>query len=225
MATPELILQVLARTTSPAPLLSPQTQEKHGNVVEFDPGGNKSRSYEAQQSLPTDLLGPSGFTFDGVRAGTRHPGRTLKTLGGSESDADGGVYFHVKDFDNSQAQTKYRPSREERLAPLCDRRVRGFVVVLAAFGPRAALRQSGYRLEQLSKQQRSLKEVNHQLTMRQAMLSDVRRVTALAEARGLATPPPERYAWQNRTIAPLMGSSEWRAITRRPALTGLPASP
>ena len=76
------------------------------------------------------------------------------------------------------------------------------VVVLAAFGPRAALRQSGYRIEQLSKQQQSLKEINHQLTMRQAVLSDVRRVTALAEARGLATPPPERYAWQNRTMIP-----------------------
>ena len=82
------------------------------------------------------------------------------------------------------------------------------LTVLAAFGPRAALRQSGYRLEQLSKRHQSLKEINHQLTMRQAMLSDVRRVTALAEAKGLAAPPTERYAWQNRTITPLVGRSE-----------------
>ncbi len=208
MATPELILQVLARTTSPAPLLSPQTQEKHGNVVEFDPGGNKSRSYEAQQSLPTDLLGPSGFTFDGVRAGRAiRAGLSRRSAAVSPTPMEG-VYFHVKDFDNSKRRRSIDPAEKSALRRYVIGGFVAVVVVLAAFGPRAALRQSGYRLEQLSKQQRSLKEVNHQLTMRQAMLSDVRRVTALAEARGLATPPPERYAWQNRTIAPLMGSSE-----------------
>ena len=118
------------------------------------------------------------------------------------------VYFHVKDLDNSKRRRRIDPA--EKSAWRCYV-IAGFVavvVVLAAFGPLPALRQSGYRLERLSKQHQSLKEINRQLTMRQAMLSDVRRVTALAEARGLAAPPPERYAWQNRTITPLMGRSE-----------------
>ena len=118
------------------------------------------------------------------------------------------VYLHVKDLDNSKRRRRIDPAEKSAWRRFVIGGFVAVVVVLAAFGPRASLRQSGYRLEQLSKQHQSLKEINHQLTMRQAMLSDVRRVTALAEARGLAAPPPERYAWQNRTITPLMGSSE-----------------
>ena len=208
MATPELITQLLARSASPAPLLSPRTQEKHGKVVEFDPDGNKSRSYEAPESPPTELLGPGGFTFDGVRAGRAiRAGLSRRSAAASQMPMED-VYFHVKDLDNSKRRRRVDPSEKSALRHHV---VGGFLivfVVLAAFGPRAAVRQSGYRLEQLSKQHQSLKEVNNQLTMRQAVLSDVRRVTALAEAQGLAAPPPERYAWQNRTITPLTGGSE-----------------
>ena len=208
MATPELITHLLARTTSPAPLLSPRTQEKHGKVVEFDPDGIKSRSREAEEFLPTELLGPTGFTFDGVRAGRAiRAGLSRRSVATTPMPMED-VYFHVKGFDNSKRRRRIDPAEKSALRRYV---VGGFVavvVVLAAFGPRAALRQSGYRLQQLSKQQQSLNEINHQLRMRQAMLSNVSRVTALAEARGLATPPPERYGWQNRTITPLMGSSE-----------------
>jgi len=208
MATPELITQVLERAASPAPLLSPRTQEKPCKVVEFDPDGKQSRSYEAQQSLPTDLLGSSGFTFDGVRAGRAiRAGLSRRSAATSPMPMEN-VYFHVKGLDNSKRRRRIDPAEKSALSRYVIGGFVAVVVVLAAFGPRAALRQSGYRIEQLSKQQQSLKEINHQLTMRQAVLSDVRRVTALAEARGLATPPPERYAWQNRTITPLTGSSE-----------------
>ena len=213
MATPELVTQLLARTTSAAPLfaaplLSPRTQEKHGKVVEFDPDGTKSRSSEAPQSPPTELLGPGGFTFDGVRAGRAvRAGLSRRPAAASPMPMED-VYFHVKELDNSKCRRRADPAEKSALRRYV---IGGFVAVvfvLAAFGPRAVLRQSGYRLERLSKQHQSLKEINHQLTMRQAVLSDVRRVTALAEARGLAAPPPERYAWQNRTITPLAGRSE-----------------
>ena len=208
MATPELVTQVLARTTSPAPLLSPRTQEKHGKVVEFDPDGKKSRSYEAPESPPTELLGPGGFTFDGVRAGRAIRAGLSRRLAAASPMPMEDVYFHVKVLDNSKRRRRIDPAEKSAWLRYVIGGFVAVVVVLAAFGPRAALRQSGYRLEQLSKQHQSLKEINHQLTMRQAMLSDVRRVTALAEAKGLAAPPPERYAWQNRTITPLMGRSE-----------------
>ncbi len=208
MATPELITQMLAHTERTAPLLSPRTQEKHGKVVEFDPDGKKSRSYEAQQSLPTELLGPKGFTFDGVRAGRAIRAGLSRRLAAASPMPMEDVYFHVKGLDNSKRRRRIDPAEKSAWRRYVIGGFVAVVVVLAAFGPRAALRQSGYRLEQLSKRHQSLKEINHQLTMRQAMLSDVRRVTALAEAKGLAAPPPERYAWQNRTITPLMGRSE-----------------
>ncbi len=208
MATPELITQMLARSASPAPLLSPRTQEKHGKVVEFDPDGNKSRPCEALESPPTELLGPGGFTFDGVRAGRAiRAGLSRRSAAASQMPMED-VYFHVKGLDNSKRRRRIDPAEKSAWRRYVIAGFVAVVVVLAAFGPRASLRQSGYRLEQLSKQHQSLKEINHQLTMRQAMLSDVRRVTALAEARGLTAPPPERYAWQNRTITPLMGRSE-----------------
>ncbi len=208
MATPELITQMLARAASPAPLLSPRTQEKHGKVVEFDPDGKKSRSYEAPESPPTELLGPGGFTFDGVRAGRAIRAGLSRRLAAASPMLMEDVYFHVKGLDNSKRRRRIDPAEKSAWRRCVIGGFVAVVVVLAAFGPRAALRQSGYRLEQLSKQHQSLKEINHQLTMRQAMLSDVRRVTALAEARGLTAPPAERYAWQNRTITPLMGRSE-----------------
>lgn len=213
MATPELITQMLARTASPAPLLSPRTQEKHGKVVEFDPDGKKSRSYEAPESPPTELLGPRGFTFDGVRAGRAIRAGLSRRLAAASPMPMEDVYFHVKDLDNSKRRRRIDPAEKSAWRRYVIGGFVAVVVVLAAFGPRASLRQSGYRLEQLSKQHQSLREINRQLTMRQAMLSDVRRVTALAEARGLAAPPPERYAWQNRTIAPLMGRSELASIS------------
>ena len=79
---------------------------------------------------------------------------------------------------------------------------------MTSFGPVAAKRQSGYRLRSLNSQYQKLQVVNSQLKDRRAKLSNVHRVQGLAKARGLAAAPPERYAWQDRTIRPSSDGSE-----------------
>ena len=82
------------------------------------------------------------------------------------------------------------------------------VFCLTSFGPVAAKRQSGYRLLSLNNQYQKLRVVNSQLKDHRAKLSNVQRVQGLARARGLAAAPPERYAWQDRTIVSAEANSE-----------------
>ena len=118
------------------------------------------------------------------------------------------VCFYVKDVDNSGRRRKVDPADKSMLGRLVVLGGLAVMFCLTSFGPVAGLRQSGYRLESLNRRHRSLLEVNRQLKMHSAMLSDVRRVTDLAESRGLAAPPPERYAWQDRTIMPPSDGAE-----------------
>ena len=117
------------------------------------------------------------------------------------------VYFHIKAIDNSQIRRLPDPKSKAMWLQLVGAGVLGLGLLVAVLAPRLLLRQSGYRLEQLSQTRQELVEVQDQLRVRQAMLSDLRRVTALAPRQGLAATPPERFAWQDRTIAPVEGRS------------------
>jgi hypothetical protein len=45
-------------------------------------------------------------------------------------------------------------------------------------------------------------EFNQQLKVRQAMLSDLQRISVLAAEQGFVEPPTDQFEWQDRTIAP-----------------------
>ena len=100
MATAELGLHPARRTLAAADLSPLELEEKHSNVVVFDPNGQASRGW----SLASESVGPepaSGFTYDGVRAG-----RAIRTGLSRRSAASRPlpmeqVCLYVKAIDNS----------------------------------------------------------------------------------------------------------------------------
>jgi hypothetical protein len=142
-----------------------------------------------------------GFVYDGVRCG-----RALRA-GLSRRSAFGrplpmeelGLY--VKEIDNSGVS---RRSSVERKIEW--RRMVGFagvllVIVALGSGPRALLRQSGFRVDELAAQRQELIEKQDQLRVVQAQLSGLDRVGELAAARGFVAPSVENYTWQDRGIS------------------------
>ena len=182
--------------------LSPQKpKEKHDNVVVFDLNGQASRGW----SLASESADPepaSGFTYDGVRAGRAIRAGLSRRSAASRPLPMEQVSLYVKWIDNSGVR---------RRTDVAEKRIWiravavGFLMVallLLAYGPRSGIRQSGYRLEELEKRKQGLVEINRQLRVRQAMLSDLKRVSKLASERGFRAPTPDRFDWQNRTISP-----------------------
>ena len=115
------------------------------------------------------------------------------------------VCLYVKSIDNSGVRRRTDVAEKRIWTKVV---ALGFLtvgLVLLAYGPRSGIRQSGYRLEKLEKQKQALLEINRQLRVRQAMLSDLKRVSKLAADRGFSAPPPDRFDWQNRTISPRRG--------------------
>jgi hypothetical protein len=201
MATAEWMTSGLVRSSrmhEPVPLV---TEAKQAGVVEFAPDCPLSRK-TSPDPVPTDRFGVAGFVYDGVRAGRDVRAGLSRRSAAVRPLPMEEVCFYVKDVDNSRRRRKVDPADKSMLGRLVILGVLAVMFCLTSFGPVAGLRQSGYRLESLNRQHQSLLEVNRQLKMHSAMLSDVRRVTDLAESRGLAAPPPERYAWQDRTIMP-----------------------
>jgi hypothetical protein len=201
MATAERLISGLAPFLQGDEPVSQPTETRQAGVVEFAPDRPWSRTTSTDPQ-PTDTFRVGGFVYDGVRAGRDVRAGLSRRSAAVRPLPMEEVCFYVKDVDNSRRRRKVDPADKSMLGRLVILGVLAVMFCLTSFGPVAGLRQSGYRLESLNRQHQSLLEVNRQLKMHSAMLSDVRRVTDLAESRGLAAPPPERYAWQDRTIMP-----------------------
>ena len=52
----------------------------------------------------------------------------------------------------------------------------------------------------MTEQRQELSDVQHHLRVRQAQLSDLKRVSELASLKGLEAPPPGNYTWQDVSI-------------------------
>ena len=176
-------------------------------VIEFDfsaPEGGRGRRSSARRSSRESVR---GFVYDGVRASRSVRAGLSKRPTAFHPLPMEDVYFHIKPIDNSQIRRLPDPKSKAMWLQLVGTGVLGLGLLVAVLAPRPLLRQSGYRLEKLGQTRQKLVEVQDQLKVRQAMLSDLRRVTALAPRHGLTATPPERFAWQNRTIAPVEGRS------------------
>ena len=199
MATAELGSHQVRRTLAAAGLSPLESEEKHGNVVVFDPNGQASRGW----SLASESVEPaSGFTYDGVRAGRAIRAGLSRRSATSRPLPMEQVCLYVKAIDNSGVRRRTDVAEKRIWTKVV---ALGFLImglVLLAYGPRSGIRESGYRLEKLEKQKQALVEINRQLRVREAMLSDLKRVSKLAADRGLSAPPPDRFDWQNRTISP-----------------------
>ena len=201
MATAELGSHQARRTLAAAGLSPLESEEKHGNVVVFDPNGQASRGWSfASESVEPEPA--SGFTYDGVRAGRAIRAGLSRRSAASRPLPMEQVCLYVKAIDNSGVRRRTDVAEKRIWTKVV---ALGFLMVglvLLAYGPRSGIRESGYRLEKLEKQKHALVEINRQLRVREAMLSDLKRVSKLAADRGLSAPPPDRFDWQNRTISP-----------------------
>jgi hypothetical protein len=110
------------------------------------------------------------------------------------------VTLYIKGIDNSQLRRKADPKGKAAWTRFVLSGSLVLLTVLVSYGPRAWLRHSGYRQAELEKEYQALLEINRQLKVRQAMLSDLQRISYLAAGRGLVEPLPENFAWQDRTI-------------------------
>lgn len=112
------------------------------------------------------------------------------------------VSLFIKYIDNSQVSRKADPRGKTAWLRFVGLGAVILLFVLASSGPRAWLRHSGYRQAEMEKEYQALLEINRQLKVRQAILSDLQRISILAEQQGLVEPPPDRFEWQDRTIVP-----------------------
>lgn len=146
---------------------------------------------------------PRGFVYDGARCG-----RALRAGLSRRAACKGPLpmeetLLYVKEIDNSGVRRPGDPAAGVSWSRMVRRGVLALAAAALLFGPRAWLRESGYRVERMQQEKQELTEINRHLLVRQAQLSDLRRVGRLATARGLETPPPDRYAWQDLTIPAL----------------------
>lgn len=179
--------------TESAPVEHP-TARKDAQGSPVPPGPRESRA--------------CGFVYDGVRVGRAMRAGLSRRSASSRPLPMEDVSFYVKPSSASQLRRRCDP----RDAIVWRRLVLGgfaaLLLTLLCFGPRAWLRQSSRRLVEMSEQQQELLEIQRHLLVRQAQLSDLRRVGRLAAKRGLSAPPPERYTWQGRNLESTDSSGE-----------------
>jgi hypothetical protein len=216
MVAPELVRERLA-TEADAPMASAgisaegmgwDSLERQLGALETptaEHAGDGREPEEQPEEWPED---PAAFIYDGVRAGRALRAGLSKRAAASRPLPMEEVYFHVKDLDNSDVRHAPDPADKANWLRLVAMGAGGLVLILLSFAPRPLLRHSGYRLEKLTQQEQALSEVNGQLKVRREMLSDLRRVEHFAGQRGLAATPPERFAWQDRTLTPVGKRSE-----------------
>jgi hypothetical protein len=209
MATPELAAGQLESSLAAGDSRAAEPARRSGaQVIEFDAsraGFDGDLSYRRTR----------GFVYDGARAGRALRAGLSQRTAASRPLPMEEVCLYVKEIDNSQLRRQADPSDRRAWMRLV---VLGFVAMfltLATHAPHSLLRQSGYRLEKLHEQYQAMAGINEQLRVRHAMMSDPRRITELAAQNGLTDTPPERFAWQDRTVPPA-GEGGEVAQSRRP---------
>ncbi len=144
----------------------------------------------------------NGFTYDGVRAGRNIRAGLSRRAACTRPLPLEDVAFFIKQIDNDRVEYRYDPADKRSLRGFVGFGLAAALILLIGYGPRAWVRQSGYRTAALSRQVEELKMVQGQLTVRQGQLGDLRRVADLAAKEGFVEPKPEDYAWQDRTVPP-----------------------
>ena len=161
---------------------------------------------------------PAGFVYDGARASRATRAGLSRRSASSRPLPMEDVYFYVKELDNTNLGRRLDPADRTIWTRFVGTGLLGLMLVILTFAPRPLLRQSGYRLEKMNEKYQALAEIQDQLRVRQARLSDLRRVADLATRQGLEQTPPERFAWQDRTIPPVSQETElaWNRTNAQP---------
>jgi len=104
--------------------------------------------------------------------------------------------LYVKSVDNAGVRRRSAPEGKKYWSLMVG--VSSLLLVAFGFGygPRAWLRQSGYRLAEMAEKRQALVENQDHLRVRHARLSGLDRVGELAAQQGLIAPAVENYTWQ-----------------------------
>jgi hypothetical protein len=198
MATPELAAGSLGRSRQrEIPAAGSLSPVGSGQVVEFD----RRRSPAVAGDSPRSAR-RRGFVYDGARAGRALRAGLSQRAAACRPLPMEDVCLYMKAIDNSQLTIPADPRDRGAWMRLVGLGFLALILIVASHAPHTLLRQSGYRIEKLHQQHQAMAEINEQLKVRHAMMSDLRRVVELASEQGLADTPLERFAWQDRTIEP-----------------------
>ena len=158
------------------------------------------------------------FVYDGARAGRALRAGLSKRPASSRPLPMEDVYFYIKELDNTHLRRQADPGDKAIWTRLVGAGLLSLMMVILTYAPRPMLRHSGYRIEKLQQDHQALTSIQSQLTVRQEILSDLRRVATLAARQGLAQTPPGRFAWQNQTTPPVSTEGElaWNAMKVQP---------
>ena len=143
-----------------------------------------------------------GFTYDGVRAGRNIRAGLSRRAGATRPLPLEEVAFFVKQIDNDKVAYRSDPADKRSLRGFVSLGLAAALTLLIGYGPRAWIRQSGYRTAELNRQVRELTMVQRQLTVRRGQLAHPQRVKELAAQEGFIEPRSEDYLWQDRTLPP-----------------------
>jgi cell division protein FtsL len=138
----------------------------------------------------------SEFYYDGICAGRAERAGLSRRAAASRPLPMEDLCFFVKNIDNSRLVRVLDPhSRRD-----CVKMV-GFVSALCLLGllsivPSLSLRYTGYRIEDLKREQEALAKENRQLQVQEAVLREPKRIDAIARGRlGMQPALPEQVAW------------------------------
>lgn len=137
-----------------------------------------------------------GFVYDGVRCGRAlRAGLSRRSAFGQPLPMEE-LGLYVKSVDNAGVRRRSAPEGKKHWTRMVG--VSSLLLAALAFGygPRAWLRQSGYRIAEMTEKRQALVENQDHLRVRHARLSGLDRVGELAAQRGLIAPAVENYTWQ-----------------------------
>jgi len=138
----------------------------------------------------------AGFVYDGVRAGRAvRAGLSRRSAGGRPLPMEE-IAFFIKDVNNSGLRRDSDPADRNAWARMVALGCLLLLTAVLCFGPRAWLRHSSYRQNELAEQREQLLRTRQQLLVRHAQLTGLERVTEIATAQGFRKPELDDYKWQ-----------------------------
>ncbi len=138
------------------------------------------------------------FFYDGVAAGREVRAGLSRRFAATRPLPMEDLCFFVKPIDNSRLVRVVDPHSRRECLGLAAGLSAVFVLALLLIGPRLALLHTGYRLEDLKKENEALVETGRQLQVKEATLRDPQRIYSIAHGKlGLAAPRPEQVVWSD----------------------------
>jgi len=157
--------------------------------------------------LEREERGGGGFFYDGVAAGREVRAGLSRRSAATRPLPMEGVCFFVKSVDNSRLVRVVDPNSKRECMGLVACVSAVFVMALLYIGPCLAMLRTGYRIQDLQKENQVLAESARQLQVKEAVLRDPQRIYSIARGQlGLTEPAPEQVVWPDADGLPPSGS-------------------